>query len=112
MSWIRYGYFIRLPNGVPVPSGHDFGPTEDTYKPGSSMGVKNGKEAIVIAVVKGEVAKRQGFDVIVLLEDREPGHGNDPGPAQDALDATLRVNAGAILDRVTPRKRGDAAEEN
>jgi hypothetical protein len=22
------------------------------------------------------------------------------------------VNAGAILDRITPRKRGDAAEEN
>jgi hypothetical protein len=24
----------------------------------------------------------------------------------------LYVNAGAILDRVTPRQRGDAAEEN
>jgi hypothetical protein len=30
----------------------------------------------------------------------------------EEMSDLMGVNAGAILDRVTPRKRGDAAEEN
>ncbi len=89
--WFKYGYFVRLPNGVPVPAGADFGPTEDSYRPGDSMGVKNGKEGIVIAVVKGDAAKRNGFDVMVLLEEREPSQRGTPGPAPEAVESTLRV---------------------
>lgn len=88
---INYGYFVRLPNGVPIPAGSDFGPTEDTYKPGDSMGVKNGKEGIVIAVVKGEAAKRNGFDVIVLLDEREAGQHLAPGPSPEEVESSVRV---------------------
>jgi hypothetical protein len=91
VKWITYGYFVRLPNGVPVPAGNDFGPTEDSYKPGDSLGVKNGKEAIVIAVVKGIEAKRKGFDVMVLLEEREPGRRLAAGPAPEAVEASVRA---------------------
>ncbi|MCL4522292.1 MAG: hypothetical protein M1453_04515 [Acidobacteria bacterium] len=89
--WINYGYFVRLPNGVPVAAGNDFGPTEDSYMPGDSMGVKGGKEAIVIAVVKGNAAKRNGFDVMVLLEEREPGQRSAAGPSPEEIDASLRA---------------------
>lgn len=89
--WFEYGYFVRLSNGVPVPAGSDFCPTKDSYKPGDSMGVKNGKEAIVIAVVKGNAAKRNGFDVMVLLEERKPGQRRAPGPAPEAVESSLRV---------------------
>lgn len=91
MTWIKYGYFVRLPSGVPVPAGSDFGRTEDTYKPGDSMGVRNGKEGIVIAVVKGIAAERNGFGVMVLLEEREPGRRSVAGPSPEAIEASLRV---------------------
>jgi hypothetical protein len=99
MTWIRYGYFLRLPSGIPVPSGYDFGLTEDSFKPGSSKGVRNGKEAIVLAVVKGDAAKRKGFDVLVLLEEREPGA---PGSQAPAVNATLRVLLGETRKPATP----------
>jgi hypothetical protein len=42
-----------------VSAGHDFAQTADSYE----VGV-NGKEAIVLAVVKGEDAKLNGADVL------------------------------------------------
>ena len=45
MAWYAYGYFVWTPNGV-VHSGHDFGPTLDTYKVGDSLGVRSGVEGI------------------------------------------------------------------
>jgi len=41
VAWYAYGYFVWTPNGV-VHSGHDFGPTLDTYKVGDSLGVRSG----------------------------------------------------------------------
>jgi hypothetical protein len=70
--WVRYGYFVKLRNGHCVPAGNDFGPTENTYKVGDSMGVKNGKEGIIVDVEKGEFAKLAGFDVLIVIEEREP----------------------------------------
>jgi hypothetical protein len=70
--WFHYGYFVVLSNGIAVPSGDDFDQTPDTYKIGGSMGVKNGKEGIIVEVVKGDAAKRTGFDVMVFIVENEP----------------------------------------
>jgi hypothetical protein len=37
---------------------------------GDSLGIKNGKEGIVLAVVKGDDAKLNGADVLIILEER------------------------------------------
>lgn len=72
VAWYAYGYFVWTPNGV-VHSGHDFGPTLDTYKIGDSLGVRSGVEGIVIGILKGEPAKKSGgYDVFVLVSQREP----------------------------------------
>ena len=66
----NYGYVVKLPNGRLVRAGQDWGRTLDSYKVGDSLGVKEGKEGIVLAVVKGEEAKLNGYDVMVILEER------------------------------------------
>jgi hypothetical protein len=72
VAWYAYRYFVWTPNGV-VHSGHDFGPTLDTYKVGGSLGVRSGVEGIVIGILKGEAAKKSGgYDVFVLVGQREP----------------------------------------
>lgn len=72
MAYYAYGYFVKTPSGI-FNSGHDFGPTLDTFKVGDSLGVRNGVEGIVIGILKGEAAKRNGgYDVFVLLEQRPP----------------------------------------
>jgi hypothetical protein len=72
MAYFAYGYFVKTPTGI-FHSGHDFGPTLDSYKVGDSLGVRNGVEGIVVGILKGEAAKRTGgYDVFVLLEQRAP----------------------------------------
>jgi hypothetical protein len=44
----------------------------DTYKKGDSLGIRGGVEGIVVAVVKVETPKPNGFDVMVVLEERIP----------------------------------------
>jgi len=73
-----YVYVVKLPSGRLVVAGHDFGQTMDTYKVGDSLGVKNGKEGIVLAVAKGEDAKRNGADVLIILEERPAKVGGQP----------------------------------
>lgn len=68
---IHYGYFVLTHDGQLHVAGDDWGPTTDTYKPGSSLGVKNGIEGVVAAVVKGDVAKRHGVDVMIIV-DQQP----------------------------------------
>lgn len=65
-----YGYFVRLPIGRLVAAGQSWGPSPDSFKPGDSLGIRNGKEGIVLDVVKGEDAKRNGYDVMIILEER------------------------------------------
>lgn len=89
--WFHYGYFVVLPNGIAVPSGDDFGQTSDTYKIGSSMGVKNGKEGIVVEVAKGDTAKRNGFDVMVFIVENEPGAMVPWVPSREAIDRAIRA---------------------
>jgi hypothetical protein len=68
--WFTYVYAVKLPSGRLVRAGQDFGPTLDTYKVGDSLGIKNGKEGIVLAVVKGEDAKLNGADVLIIVEEK------------------------------------------
>jgi hypothetical protein len=89
--WFHYSYFVVLPNGIAVPSGDDSGQTPDTYKIGSSMGVKNGKEGIVVEVVKGDTAKRNGFDVMVFIVQNEPGAMVPWVPSREAIDRAIRA---------------------
>jgi len=72
VAFYAYGYFVRTPAGI-FHSGHDFGPTLDSFKVGDSLAVRNGVEGIVIGILKGEPAKKSGgYDVSVLLEQRPP----------------------------------------
>jgi hypothetical protein len=72
----KYGYFVRFPDGRLLPAGQDWGPTPDTYKKGDSLGIKNGREGIVYAVVKGGMANQAGVDVLVVVEERVPLAGS------------------------------------
>jgi hypothetical protein len=72
----KYGYFVRLPDGRLVPTGQDWGPSLDTFKKGDSLGIKNGREGIVYAVLRDGMAKQVGVDVLVVVEERVPMAGN------------------------------------
>jgi hypothetical protein len=89
MTYFAYGYFVKTPNGI-FHSGHDFGPTLDLYKLGDGLGVRNGVEGIVVGILKGEPAKRSGgYDVFVLLEEREPRAPDAPAVAEQDFFQTL-----------------------
>lgn len=51
MAYFAYGYFVKTTNGI-FHSGHDFGPTLDSYKLGDSLGVRNGVEGMVVGILK------------------------------------------------------------
>jgi hypothetical protein len=68
--WFTYVYAVKLPSGRLVRAGQDFGPTMDTYKVGDGIGIKNGKEGVVAAVVKGDDAKLNGADVLIIVEEK------------------------------------------
>ena len=69
-GWFRYGYFVKGPNNSITTSGESFARTPDTYKKGDSLGVRNGVEGIVVAVVRPEKPNPNGFDVMIVLEQR------------------------------------------
>ena len=71
-GWYRYGYFVKGPGSAVRAAGESFARTTDTYKKGDSLGVRSGKEGIVVAVVKADPNKRRIFDVMVVLEERIP----------------------------------------
>lgn len=95
--WFTYVYAVRLPSGRVVRTGQDFGPTMESYKVGDSLGVKNGKEGIVSAVVKGEDAKLNGADVLIVVEER-PAKTGAP-----AIDAMLQMSKELQSPRLTSR---------
>jgi hypothetical protein len=69
-GWFRYGYFVKGPHNTIRASGESFARTPDTYKKGDSLGVRNGVEGIVVAVVRPEKPNPNGFDVMIVLEER------------------------------------------
>jgi hypothetical protein len=89
-AMFRYGYFVVLPNGIAVPSGFEAGTTADFYKVGSSMGVTDDKEGIVVDVVKGYAAELNGFDVMVFIVENEPGAAPWV-PSREAIDRAIRA---------------------
>jgi hypothetical protein len=91
-----YGYFVKLPSGRLVPAGQDWGPTDSNFKPGDIRGVKNGTEGFILAVVKGEEAKRNGFDVIVIIEER-------PVKATNMFERSLQMKNEMRPPRLTSR---------
>ena len=69
-GWFRYGYFVKGPLNTIRASGETFARTPDNYKKGDSLGVRGGVEGIVVAVVKPEKPNPNGFDVMIVLEER------------------------------------------
>jgi len=75
---VKYGYFVQTKSGRLVPSGQDWGPPDPVFEPGDVYpgSVKNGKQAVVLSVVKGELAKKNGVGVMVILEERDVSRMN------------------------------------
>jgi hypothetical protein len=94
----HYSYFALLPNGHTVPAGDDWGPTPDTYKPGDSLGVKNGREGIVVGVARGGMSKRNAFDVMVLVVEHDQQDMVRRAPSREVIEAALS----AIVAEPTP----------
>jgi hypothetical protein len=69
---LKYVYFVRTIGGRFEPAGQDWGPAEPVFEPGDVYpgGPRNGQQAVVLAVVKGESARANGGEVMVLLEAR------------------------------------------
>jgi hypothetical protein len=96
--WFAYVYAVKLPSGRLVKAGQDFGSTTDTYKVGDTLGIKNGKEGIVVAVVKGEEAKLNGADVLIVVEER---HARAEG--QSIVETILQMSEELQSPRITSR---------
>jgi hypothetical protein len=92
--WLTYVYAVKLPSGRLVRAGQDFGPTADTYKVGDSLGIKNGKEGVVLAVVKGDDAKLNGADVLIIVEER---------PARTGVQSTGKMILQMSQELQSPR---------
>jgi hypothetical protein len=68
---LKYVYFVRNVGGRFERAGQDWGPPDPVFEPGDVYpgGPRNGMQAIVLAVVKGESARANGGDVMVLAEE-------------------------------------------
>lgn len=73
---VKYVYFARPIGGRFERAGQDWGPPDPVFEPGDVYpgGPRNGKQAVILAVVKGESARPNGGDVMVLAEER-PAEG-------------------------------------
>jgi hypothetical protein len=96
--WFTYLYALKLPSGRLVSAGQDFGPTADTYKVGDSLGIKNGKEGIVAAVVKDEDAKLNGADVLIIVEER-PARAEGQSVAKTLLQMSEDLESPRLTSR-------------
>jgi hypothetical protein len=69
---VRYGYFVKEGDRF-LPAGSDYGPPDPMHEPEDvhPSGPKNGKIAIVREVITGDAARRMGFDVAIVLEERD-----------------------------------------
>lgn len=99
-AMFSYGYVVKLPNGRLVRAGQDWGPTLDSFKVGDSLGVKNGKEGIVVAVVKGQEAKLNGYDVMIILEERPVNP-----EAQSVFQRMIQMSQELESPRLTSRQQ-------
>jgi hypothetical protein len=63
---------VKLANSQLVHAGEELGVVETAYKSGDSKDFREGAKGIVYDVVTGPFAKKAGFDVMVLIDVREP----------------------------------------
>ena len=96
----KYVYAVKLPSGLLVRSGEDWGPTLDSFKVGDSLGVRNRKEGIVLAVVKGEDAKLNGCDVMIVVEQRPTKR-----EGQSVLQRMIQMSQELESPRLTSRQQ-------
>jgi hypothetical protein len=94
----KYVYAVKLPSGLLVRAGEDSGPTLDSFKVGDSLGVKNGKEGMVLAVVRGEDAKLNGCDVLIVLEER-PAKAEGQGIVETILQMSQELQSPRLTSR-------------
>jgi|SRR5215472_4694521 len=73
-GWKRVpcGWFVKQGDKL-APAGQDWCPPEPMYEPGDvhPTGVKNGRIAVVREVRTGDAAKRMGFGVVIVVEERD-----------------------------------------
>ncbi len=67
---VKYGYFVSGRGGQLIQLGQDWGPRDTVFEPGDSLGVKNGREDIILQVVTGKMAELAGVSVMIVLEER------------------------------------------
>jgi len=68
---VKYGYFAKASGGQLIPRGQDLGPRDAVFEAGDSLGVRDGREGIVLNVVTGKVAELAGVGVMIVFEERE-----------------------------------------
>jgi len=75
---VKNGYFIISPGGKLVEAGQDWGPSNPVYEEGDTLmgGPRNGKEAKIEKVVRGDSAEKMGFGVVFLLRERDVSNAN------------------------------------
>jgi hypothetical protein len=95
-AMFNYGYIVRLPSGRLVPAGQSWRPSIDSLRPEDSLGIRNGKEGIVLSVVTGEDAKKNGYDVMIILEERAV-------KSQDPLRNIIQLSQELESPRLTSR---------
>jgi hypothetical protein len=55
------------------------------------MGIKNGKEGVVVGTVKGAAARRNGFDVMILIVEHDPRNPERWVPSRKVIHDALRA---------------------
>ena len=90
---IHYGYYVLLHDGRLIRAGDDWGRTADSYKPGDSMGIRNGVEGVVVGVVKGDGAQQYGsVDVMVIVDQRPATGARNPVPRDLVTSVIIALN--------------------
>jgi len=75
---VKNGYFVKADSGQLTPAGQDWGPLDTVYEVGDAMlgGPRNGKEAVIEEIIKGDFAKKMGFGIVFLLRERDVSNAN------------------------------------
>jgi len=72
---VKYGYFVKGPDGqfAQAHKKQNWGLLNTDYEPGDSLGLEDGKEAIILEILTGAPAGLAGVGVMFILEERD-GH--------------------------------------
>jgi len=75
---VKNGYFVIGNQGQLIPAGQDWGPLDTGYEIGDAMlgGPRNGKEATIENIIKGDFAQKMGFGIVFVLRERDVSNAN------------------------------------